>query len=86
MGSKVLGLFACTDSTRCGPYSDRAWSVDHYDQAARRFLGKPASELPWGKRIEFPGVMDLIAVEEVIARFDAFAASPGAEGRGQAGR
>ena len=71
-GTKVLGLFACTDRERCGPYSDLRWSVNHYDEASRKFMGKPASELPWGKRVEFPGVMDLISVEEVIERFDAF--------------
>lgn len=74
MGTKVLGLYACTDRERCGPYSDLRWSVNHYDEAARTFLGKPASALPWGKRVEFPGVMDLISVDEVIARFDEFAA------------
>lgn len=75
MGTKVIGLFACTDRERCGPYSDRSYSVNHYDEAARKFLGKPASELRWGKRVEFPGVMDLIPVEEVVARFDDFASS-----------
>jgi len=77
MGTRVLGLFACTDRERCGPYSDLRWSVNHYDEAARRFLGKPASALPWGKRVEFPGVMDLIAVPEVIDRFEAFRAEAG---------
>jgi heptosyltransferase I len=72
MGTRVIGLFACTDRERCGPYSDLRWSVNHYDEAARRFLGTPADRLPWGKRVEFPGVMDLVAVPEVVARFDAF--------------
>ena len=72
MGTKVIGLFACTDRERCGPYSDLRFSVNHYDEAARKFIGKPASELRWGKRVEFPGVMDLISVEEVLGRFDAF--------------
>ena len=71
LGTPVIGLYACTDRERCGPYSDRRWSVNHYDEAARRFLHKPASELRWGKRIEFPGVMDLIGVDEVVERFDA---------------
>lgn len=74
MGTKVLGLYACTDLERCGPYSDRRFSVNHYDAAARKFLGRPASEIPWGKRVEFPGVMDLIRVDEVIACFEAFRA------------
>ena len=72
MGTKVLGLYACTDLARCGPYSDLSYSVDHYDDAARKFMGKSAQEIPWGKRVEFPGVMDLITVEEVISRFEAY--------------
>lgn len=72
MGTKVLGLYACTDRDRCGPYSDLRYSVNHYDEAAQKYLGKPAQEIPWGKRVEFPGVMDLIPVEEVIARFEDF--------------
>lgn len=71
MGTKVLGLFACTDRERCGPYSDLSHSVNHYDEAARTFIGKPAAQLRWGKRVEFPGVMDLVSVEEVTAKFDA---------------
>ena len=74
MGTRVLGLFACTDRERCGPYSDLHYSVNHYDEAARIFLGKPSRNLRWGKRIEFPGVMDLIGTDEVISRFDAFQA------------
>jgi heptosyltransferase I len=75
MGTPALGLHACTDAERSGAYSDRRWSVNRYDDAARKFLHKPASELPWGKRVEFPGVMDLITVDEVIAKFEAFRAS-----------
>jgi heptosyltransferase I len=71
MGTGVLGLFACTDRDRCGPYSDLRWSVNHYGEAARRFLGKPPR---WGQRVEFPGVMDMIPVDEVVGLFDAFAA------------
>jgi heptosyltransferase I len=72
MGTPVLGLFACTDRERSGPYSDRRWSTQHYDEAARQFLGKPAAKLPWGKRVEAPGVMELISVAEVTGLFDAF--------------
>ena len=75
MGTKVLGLFACTDRERCGPYSDLRHSVNHYDEAAGKFMHKPATRLRWGKRIEFPGVMDLIGVEEVKALFDGFDAT-----------
>jgi len=44
--------------------------VDAYDAAARKFLGKPASDLPWTTKIERPGVMELISVEAVAAKLD----------------
>lgn len=74
VGTAVLGLHAATNPARSGPYSDRRWCVDRYDAAARRFLGRPAAELPWGSKIEEPGVMDLIEVDDVIERLHAFAA------------
>jgi heptosyltransferase I len=77
VGAKVLGLHAASNPNRSGPYSDRRWCVDRYDAAARKFRGRPASELPWGTKLEYPGVMDLIAVDDVIERFDAFAGSIG---------
>ncbi|KAA2285647.1 glycosyltransferase family 9 protein [Arenimonas fontis] len=77
MGTAVLGLHACTDAERSGPYSDRRWTVNRYAEAAERFMRRPASALPWGKRIEFPGVMDLVTVDEVIARFESFRSARG---------
>ena len=74
VGCKVLGLHAASNPHRSGPYTDRRWCVDKYDVAARKFLGKPASEIPWGTKIEKPGVMDLISVDAVIERFEACAA------------
>ena len=70
LGTKVVGLYACTDAERSGPYSDRRFTVNRYDQAARRFLKKPASTLRWGKRVEFPGVMALIGLDEVTDCID----------------
>lgn len=75
VGCRVLGLHAASNPHRSGPYSDRRWCVDRYDAAARRYKGKPASELPWGTKIEYPGVMELIETEAAIERFDAFNAS-----------
>jgi heptosyltransferase I len=72
LGRKVLGLYACTDATRSGPYSDLRYTINRYDDAARTVYDKPASTLRWGKRIEVPGVMDLIGVEEVLERFERF--------------
>lgn len=73
VGTKVLGLHAASNPDRSGPYSDRRWCVNRYDAAARKFRGKAAADLPWGTKIESEGVMDLIAVDDVIERFEAFA-------------
>ena len=73
VGTKVLGLHAASNPDRSGPYSDRRWCVNKYDAAAQKYFGKPASELAWGSKIERPGVMDLISVNDVIERFDAAA-------------
>jgi len=72
-GAKVLGLHAASNPNRSGPYSDRRWCVDRYDAAARKYKGKPAADLPWGTKIEYSGVTELIETEAVIERFDAFA-------------
>lgn len=73
MGTKVLGLHAASNPVRSGPYSDRRYCVDRYDDAARKYLGKPASELKWGTKIESDGVMDLVTVEDVIEAFERYA-------------
>jgi heptosyltransferase I len=49
--------------------------VNRYDDAARRFLGRPAAALPWTTKIERPGVMELIEADEVTSRLDALVAS-----------
>jgi len=70
VNTPVIGLYAATNPARSGPYLSRRWCVDAYDAAARKFLGKPASELAWTRKIERPGVMDLIEVAAVTARLD----------------
>lgn len=77
VGTAVLGLHAASNPDRSGPYSDRRWCVNKYDEAARRFIGKPADQLAWGRKIEKPGVMDLIGIDDVIERFEAFASHLG---------
>lgn len=75
VGLPVIGLYAATRSARSGPYLSREWCVDKYAAAAEKFLGKPAAQLPWPLKIEKPGVMDLIGVEEVAAKLDALLAA-----------
>ena len=78
MGTRVLGLHAASNPARSGPYSDRRYCVDRYDDAARRFRHRPAAELAWGTKIEHEGVMDLVTVDDAIAAFERFVAdTPG---------
>jgi len=74
MGTKVLGLHAASNPHRSGPYSDRRYCVDRYDDAARKYLGKQAADLKWGTKIEFDDVMELITVEDGIAAFERYVA------------
>ena len=77
MGAKVLGLHAASNPARSGPYSDRRYCVDRYDDAARKYLGKPAAELRWGTKIEREGVMDLVTVDDAIDAFERYRADTG---------
>ena len=72
MGTKVLGLHAASNPARSGPYSDRRYCVDRYDDAARLFRGTPAAALRWGTKIEHEGVMDLVTVEDAVAAFERY--------------
>jgi heptosyltransferase I len=71
MGTPVVGLYAATWSRRSGPLGSLEHCVDRYPEAARKFTGKSPSELRWGRRLEFPGVMDLIRPQEVIEKVSA---------------
>ena len=70
VGTKVLGLHAASNPKRSGPYSDLRYCVNRYDDAARKFLGRSASELKWGTKIEQPGVMDLVTVDDAVQAFE----------------
>jgi len=72
MGTKVLGLHAASNPARSGPYSDIRFCANRYDDAARKYVSKPASELKWGTKIEHDDVMDLVTVDDGIAAFERF--------------
>ena len=74
VGTPVIGLYAATNPERSGPYLSRQWSVDRYAAAAEQFLQATPNSLPWTTKIERPGVMDLITVDDVTERLDALLA------------
>lgn len=71
VGTPVIGLYAATRSARSGPYLSRDHCIDVYAEAAQRFRHTSATALPWGHKIEEPGVMDLIETHTVCERLDA---------------
>ena len=84
VGLPVIGLYAATRTARAGPYYSREWCVDRYDEAARLVFGKPAAQIPWTRKIERPGVMELIEVGSVTDKLDALMARPAANESGPA--
>jgi heptosyltransferase I len=70
VGTPVVGLYAATNPERSGPYFSRQWCVNRYDQAASRFLNQSVASLPWTEKIELPGVMDLIEVDDAVEKLD----------------
>lgn len=64
----VLGLYAASNPKRSGPYLSIKNCVDKYDEAAKLFRNKPASELKWGTKLEYEGVMDLISIDDVTKK------------------
>jgi heptosyltransferase I len=71
VGTPVIGLYAATNPARSGPYLSRQWCVDAYPEAAEAFCRTHPDRLPWTRKIEVPGVMDLITVPSVTAKLDA---------------
>lgn len=74
-GLPVVGLYAATNPQRSGPYLSRQWCVDRYDAAARAYCGRPAAQLAWTRKIERPGVMDLVSVADVLGKLGELAAA-----------
>lgn len=70
LGTPVVGLYAATWSKRSGPLGSLEHCVDRFPEASRKFLGKEPEQVRWGRRLEFPGVMDLITPEMVIQRLE----------------
>jgi heptosyltransferase I len=68
----VLGLYATSNPDRTGPYASRELTANRYPDAVQKFLGKSVQQLRWGQRVRHPDAMDLITVEEVIAKIDGF--------------
>ncbi len=70
MGTPVVGLYAATWSRRSGPLGSLEHCVDCFPEAAQKYLGKAPEQIRWGRKLQYPGVMDLITPEAVIRRLE----------------
>lgn len=70
VATPVVGLYAVTRPEYIGPYHQLHNCINIYDQVARTFMHKAASELPWQKKIPSLNAMQLILVEQIMAKVD----------------
>lgn len=70
VGTPVAGLYATSNPARTGPYLSQALTVNVYDEAVRRYLGKSVDEIRFGTRVRDPGAMDMIDPQAVKSRID----------------
>jgi heptosyltransferase I len=71
VGTPVVGLYAVAPSWLSGPYLQRDYVIDHYDQAVREVLNKDPETVEWGTRVHDARAMQLITVDEVLERLSA---------------
>ena len=76
LGVPVIGLHAATDPRRSGPYRSLQWCVNRFPDVVKRQRGLELEQVRWSTRIEFPGVMDIIEIDEVLATLDRLLATP----------
>jgi heptosyltransferase I len=72
VGTPVIGLYATSNPDRTGPYLGRELTVNRYPDAVERFLGKAVDEVRWGQRVRHPDAMELITIDDVNGKIDAF--------------
>ena len=68
MGTWTIGIYAATNPARSGPYGQLSRCVNRFPDAAVKFRNRSPDALRWGTRIEQPGVMSLVTVEDVLER------------------
>ncbi len=68
VGTPVIALQAVTSTKVSGPYAFQQLSVDYYDEAVTKILGKTPATVQWGTHVHGPETMSLIPVEAVIDR------------------
>ena len=68
MDTPVVALHAVTNADVSGPYPFRHLAVNAYPLAVQQELGQTVEECIWGTHVHGFAAMQLIQVEEVLAR------------------
>lgn len=68
VGTPVIGLYAVAPSKLSGPYLNQKYTIDKFEQAVKQLLGKQLNEIGWRTRVHNRQAMDLISVDEVMAK------------------
>ena len=70
VNTPVIGLYACTNPERAGPYLSSEFIVNRYPEAVQAAYGKLPDHLPWGTRVKAPGTMERIQIKDVTRILD----------------
>ncbi len=68
VGTPVIGLYAVAPSKLSGPYLNQKYTIDKFEQAVKQLLGKQLNQIGWRTRVHNRQAMDLIGVDEVMAK------------------
>jgi len=68
VGTPVIGLYAVAPSKLSGPYLNQEYTIDKFESAVQQFLGKSIDQAGWRTRVHNRQAMDLISVDEVMAK------------------
>jgi len=66
----VLGLYAIARPELSGPYQKLEFTVNKYNEAVKEISNKAPRSVDWHYRVHSQAAMDLISVNDVIAKFE----------------
>jgi heptosyltransferase I len=72
VGTPVVGLYATSNPARTGPYLSQDLTVNRYEDAVRQYIGRDSATLRWGTRVRHPDAMELVTIDDVMAKIDEF--------------
>lgn len=77
VGTPVVGLYAVAPPELSGPYHSPELVVNRFPEAVRAILGRDPQQVRWKTRVKSPRAMQLITIEDVLAKLQAVLAPRG---------